>query len=193
MTQIPMPVEYAKAHQVCPKCGAEKYSKQLMPPKVDGDQYLEDSSKIECLRCGWKGIGHDLVPLGSVQFVRGTDVSVYSIYQLIEKTQGKIAADLRVMLGEAPMPSTAFSEASSGRRVTALQQCATSNTTDEERHAAWMKMHVDSGWVYGETFDEKLKTHPNLMPWNELSVPVQTKARVFAHMAQLAAEIVKLF
>lgn len=101
------------------------------------------------------------------------------VWKLLEQTQGQIAAEIRVMLGEAPVASSNFTPEDQRRRVKAMQECAARSTSDQERHDSWMKMHVDSGWVYGEVFDSASKTHPNLLPWDELPETVKSKARIF--------------
>lgn len=42
------------------------------------------------------------------------------------------------------------------------------NATDDAQHNSWMKEKVDDGWVYGEIKDEVTKTHPCIVPFNEL-------------------------
>lgn len=36
-------------------------------------------------------------------------------------------------------------------------------------HEVWAKGRVDEGWKYGEKRDDVLKTHPGLVPYEELS------------------------
>ncbi len=40
--------------------------------------------------------------------------------------------------------------------------------TPEENHNNWMKMKVKQGWIYGNVKDFDKKTHPDLVPFNEL-------------------------
>jgi hypothetical protein len=49
------------------------------------------------------------------------------------------------------------------------------NITPEENHNNWMKMKVKQGWVYGEIKDFDKKTHPDLIPFNELPAIEQRK------------------
>jgi len=55
---------YAKQHRVCPKCGSRNFSTTLVgyPLHKDHMETYKDLNRIECYNCGWKGIGHDLVP-----------------------------------------------------------------------------------------------------------------------------------
>lgn len=114
---------------------------------------------------------------------------VNEIWRLLEEMQGQIAAEIRVMLGEAPIASSNFTEEDKQRRILAMKECAARSTSDEERHDAWIKMHVDSGWVYGEEFNSEKKTHPNLKPWNELPATVRSKARIFDIVSKAGAKI----
>lgn len=49
----------------------------------------------------------------------------------------------------------------------------------EASHVNWMKEKLDDGWVYGETKDESVKTHPCLVPFHELPVEQQAKDYIF--------------
>ena len=111
------------------------------------------------------------------------------IWAILEQMQGKIAAEIRVMLGEAPIASSNFTPADQLRRIEAMRECAARSTTDVERHDSWMKMHVDAGWVFGFEFDAAKKVHPNLLPWDELPAAVKSKARIFDIVAKAGAVI----
>lgn len=112
------------------------------------------------------------------------------IWQLMEKMQADIAAEIRVMLGEAPYAQALFDEAQRKRRIEAMQKCAAESTSDVERHDAWIRMHLESGWVYGEVFDPEKKTHPNLLPWENLPRTAKTKARIFDIVSKTAASLI---
>lgn len=111
----------------------------------------------------------------------------HSIWDAMEAMQGQIAAEIRVMLGEAPIASSNFTPVDRKRRITAMRECAARSTSDAERHESWMKMHVDSGWVFGPEFDSEKKTHPNLLPWDQLPAATRSKARIFDIVAKAAA------
>lgn len=40
--------------------------------------------------------------------------------------------------------------------------------TPEQNHKNWMKMKLEQGWVYGPVKDFEAKTHPDLVPFNQL-------------------------
>jgi hypothetical protein len=111
------------------------------------------------------------------------------VWQILEQMQGQIAAEIRVMLGEAPIDPKNFTFADQLRRIDAMRECAARSTTDVERHDSWVKMHEDSGWVWGPEFDSAKKVHPNLLPWDELPAAVKSKARIFDIVAKAGAAI----
>lgn len=49
----------------------------------------------------------------------------------------------------------------------------------DSQHNAWMKDKVDSGWVYGEVKDAEKKTHPCIVPFDELPMFQQKKDALF--------------
>ena len=49
----------------------------------------------------------------------------------------------------------------------------------EASHISWMKQKVADGWNYGEIKDPEAKTHPCLVPFNELPVDQQAKDFIF--------------
>lgn len=53
------------------------------------------------------------------------------------------------------------------------------NAKEDAQHNAWMKSKVDDGWVYGTDKDAEKKTHPCIMPFNELPDFQQKKDKLF--------------
>ena len=47
--------------------------------------------------------------------------------------------------------------------------CENPSLTPEESHDVWAKAKQDDGWVYGPTKDKEKKTHPSLVPYDQLS------------------------
>lgn len=56
---------------------------------------------------------------------------------------------------------------------------AAAGATPEQLHEGWYDWHAGEGWTYGEVYDEDAKTHPNMVPWDELPREQQAKGRVF--------------
>ena len=53
------------------------------------------------------------------------------------------------------------------------------DTTPEESHAGWMKQKKSDGWVFGEEKDPEKKTHPCMVPYDELPEFQQVKDKMF--------------
>lgn len=46
-------------------------------------------------------------------------------------------------------------------------------------HESWMKQKLEEGWVYGEVKDPEAKTHPCIVPFEELPREQQAKDFIF--------------
>jgi hypothetical protein len=53
------------------------------------------------------------------------------------------------------------------------------NAGAEASHVSWMAQKLEEGWVYGEEKNEEAKTHPCLVPFDELPVEHQAKDFLF--------------
>jgi len=53
------------------------------------------------------------------------------------------------------------------------------NFGPEASHISWMKQKVENGWVYGEVKDPEAKTHPCIVPFDQLPVEQQAKDYIF--------------
>ena len=49
----------------------------------------------------------------------------------------------------------------------------------EALHESWMKQKIDEGWVYGEVKDPAAKTHPCLVPYEDLPAAQRVKDTLF--------------
>lgn len=61
--------------------------------------------------------------------------------------------------------------------------------TPEEAHDSWMQSYFDMGWKYGETRDVGNKTHPDLLPFNELPQDERDKDAIFLAFVWLAKSL----
>lgn len=48
------------------------------------------------------------------------------------------------------------------------------------QHESWMKEKVDAGWVHGEVKDADAKTHPCIVPYDQLPMEQKIKDHLFA-------------
>lgn len=53
------------------------------------------------------------------------------------------------------------------------------NHNVEDSHVNWMEQKIADGWIYGPVKDEVAKTHPCLVPFNELPKEQQLKDYIF--------------
>jgi hypothetical protein len=58
---------------------------------------------------------------------------------------------------------------------------------DEAAHENWMKAKIADGWVYGETKDTEKKTHPCIVPFDQLPKEQQFKDQLFRSIVLAAA------
>lgn len=45
----------------------------------------------------------------------------------------------------------------------------------QKRHELWMQDKLDKGWIYGPVKDGSKKTHPDLIPYDQLSIESRRK------------------
>lgn len=83
-------------------------------------------------------------------------------------------------LGDNSQP--AWEDAPEWRRVSARMGVDLHMMGDfgpEASHLSWMKQKVDDGWVFGATKDPAAKTHPCLVPFDQLPKEQQAKDYLF--------------
>lgn len=64
-------------------------------------------------------------------------------------------------------------------------------TKQSASHENWMKLKISHGWVYGETKDEVKKTHPCLLPFEQLPPQQQAKGHLFCAIVDSLAPFAK--
>lgn len=77
--------------------------------------------------------------------------------------------------------SPAWDDAPEWDRESALEgvRIAQSGAGPAERHEAWRGRREAAGWTHGSVKDEGRKTHPNLVPYGELSLAQRRKDDLF--------------
>lgn len=61
--------------------------------------------------------------------------------------------------------------------------------TPEEVHEYWMKHKFSEGWVYGRSKNAELKTHPCLLPYEELPAGQKLKDELFGNVVRAVLNI----
>ncbi len=59
------------------------------------------------------------------------------------------------------------------------------STTPEQSHEGWMAEKLANGWKYGESKDADAKTHPCIVPYNELPEFQRTKDHLFGAIVRI--------
>jgi RyR domain len=80
-----------------------------------------------------------------------------------------------------PAPSPPWKEAAEWQKASALEGVihALDGKSPEELHDEWRKFKYADGWVYGIHKDPELKTHPCLVPYDELAPEQRLKDNIF--------------
>lgn len=60
----------------------------------------------------------------------------------------------------------------------------------EQLHGSWMQAYFEMGWVYGEKYDIEKKTHPDLIPYNQLGQLERDKDAVFVALCEIARNFI---
>lgn len=63
------------------------------------------------------------------------------------------------------------------------------DTTPEQSHASWLAQKETDGWVYGEEKDLEKKTHPCILPYDQLPAEQKTKDYLFKAVVTLLKDL----
>jgi len=67
------------------------------------------------------------------------------------------------------------------------RQCGPQRSTSpEELHGSWMQAYLTMGWVYGKTYDQEHRIHPDLVPYARLGQLERDKDAVFIALCEIA-------
>jgi hypothetical protein len=61
-------------------------------------------------------------------------------------------------------------------------------SSPEELHDDWVRAYEDMGWRYGPVRDKDAKTHPDMVPFDELGFREQIKDAVFVALCEIARQ-----
>lgn len=86
---------------------------------------------------------------------------------------------LQSVLGEEVSPSWTDAPAYMQESILEGVAKALNGYTPEELHESWRNFKLADGWVYGETKDAEKKTHPCLLPYEDLPETQKLKDFLF--------------
>lgn len=80
-----------------------------------------------------------------------------------------------------PRPSPPWDDAPEWQRASAVDGVGTAleGANTAEHHQAWCDSKVADGWVHGDVKDADAKTHPCLVPYDQLPAEQQLKDALF--------------
>jgi hypothetical protein len=90
-------------------------------------------------------------------------------------------AEMQAILGHDVISVPWFWEPLSVRRVTVngVSQTRAHDLTAEENHNVWLRQKLAQGWVHGPEKDPERKTHPAMLPWDQLEPENRDQAELF--------------
>ncbi len=65
------------------------------------------------------------------------------------------------------------------------------SSSPAELHGSWMQAYYDRGWVYGSERDVEKRTHPDLVPYDQLEQREQDKDAVFIALCEIARQWIR--
>ncbi len=71
------------------------------------------------------------------------------------------------------------------------RQCGPQRSSSpEELHGSWVQAYLTNGWVYGEEYDREARTHPDMVPYDQLGQLEKDKDAVFVMLCEIAHEYI---
>ncbi|GAA1770098.1 RyR domain-containing protein [Nonomuraea bangladeshensis] len=86
---------------------------------------------------------------------------------------------LQIAAGQQPSPHWADAPDWQQESAVAGVEAALSGATPQELHERWCEVKRAAGWTYGPAKDEAAKTHPCLVPYEELPAAERVKDHLF--------------
>lgn len=106
------------------------------------------------------------------------------------------AARLAAIAAKAPIIPARWPERDDAFRRQFLgvieRQCGPQRSrSPEELHGSWMQAYFAMGWRYGETYSVEDKTHPDLVPYADLTPLERDKDAVFVALCEIARQWIR--
>ena len=71
------------------------------------------------------------------------------------------------------------------------RQCGSNPRSPETLHEDWVEAYLRMGWIYGEVRDTGKKTHPDMVPYQDLGQLERDKDDVFVALCEIARQWVR--
>ena len=103
------------------------------------------------------------------------------------------AARLAAIAAKAPVIPVEWKDREEQFRKQFLEvidrQCGEQHSrSPEELHGSWVQSYLTMGWIYGERYDKEKKTHPDLVPYDDLEQLEKDKDAVFIALCDIARQ-----
>jgi len=85
--------------------------------------------------------------------------------------------------------SSAEGEEHQSKLIAGVEYALSADRTPVEMHQVWFDNMVDAGWNYGEKMDMEKKTHPCMLPYDELSLEQRVKDHLFLAIVRALKDI----
>lgn len=115
-----------------------------------------------------------------------------SVEQIAQVTHELNAAYCRAIGDNSQQP---WEDAEDWQRTSAINgvkfHIANPDASDSHSHDEWLREKVKDGWVYGEVKDTAAKTHPCIVPFEELPLDQQLKDKLFRQTVHALAPLLE--
>lgn len=106
------------------------------------------------------------------------------------------AARLQAMAVDAPVVPEPWEQRDEKFRTQFLEvverQCGPMRSSSPaELHGGWVQAYIDMGWTHGAERDPGAKTHPDMVPFDQLEQREQDKDAVFIALCDIARQWIR--
>jgi len=103
------------------------------------------------------------------------------------------AARLQAIAADAPVVPEPYRQRDEAFRiqfekVIAMMCGPNRKTSPSELHDNWVKAYEEMGWKYGPERDNDARTHPDMVPYDELEPRERDKDAVFVALCEIARQ-----
>jgi hypothetical protein len=105
-------------------------------------------------------------------------------------------ARIAAIAADAPIVPVPWAEREDDFRTQFLnvieRQCGPHHSSSpEELHGSWVQAYIANGWVYGEKYEREKRTHPDMVPYDQLGQLERDKDAVFVALCDIARQYIR--